>query len=55
MQMNIGLAIKKIRKTQSISQKELAESCGITPTFMCLIENGKKEISMKTLKLSLKN
>lgn len=49
--MNIGLVIRKIRKRQSLTQKELAESCYINQGFLCSIENGKREASVKTLKI----
>lgn len=40
--MNIGNAIKEIRKEKSLSQQQLAEAAGITQAAMSGIENGKK-------------
>ena len=36
--MDIGLAIKSLRKQKGISQKELAERCGISVNALCQIE-----------------
>lgn len=47
--MNIGLAIKSIRKKLSITQYELAEKCGISQTSLSQIETGVKRPSHKTL------
>jgi transcriptional regulator with XRE-family HTH domain len=46
--MNIGLAIKTIRKRLNIKQYELAISCGISHTSLCLIENAVKLPSHNT-------
>jgi XRE family transcriptional regulator, regulator of sulfur utilization len=47
--MNIGLAIKSIRKKLSITQQELAERCGITQTALSQIETGIKRPSHRTI------
>lgn len=36
--MNIGDAIRSIRKAKGITQKELAEKCGISANALCAIE-----------------
>jgi transcriptional regulator with XRE-family HTH domain len=47
--MNIGLAIKSIRKKLGIPQHELAEKCLISQSALSLIENGVKTPSQKTI------
>lgn len=37
--MDIGTAIKTLRKEKKISQKKLAEECGISVNALCQIEN----------------
>lgn len=37
--MNLGNAIKELRKIRGISQKELAERCSLSANAMCNIEN----------------
>lgn len=37
--MDIGTAIKKLRKEKKISQKTLAEECQISVNALCQIEN----------------
>lgn len=48
--MNIGSAIKSVRKQEGISQYELAEKCNISQTSLSQIENGVKRPSAKTMK-----
>lgn len=38
--MNVGKAIKELRKTQNLNQVELAEMAGITQAALSAIENG---------------
>ena len=38
--MDIGKAIKELRRVKHITQKELASRCGITPNALCNIEKG---------------
>ena len=47
--MNIGLAIKSIRKKLSITQYELADRCQLSQTSLSQIETGIKRPSQKTL------
>ncbi|MDE6139267.1 MAG: helix-turn-helix domain-containing protein, partial [Candidatus Gastranaerophilales bacterium] len=50
----LGENIKKLRKTRSLTQNELAELIGIEVKSMSLIETGKGFVSAKTLeKLAL--
>lgn len=36
--MNVGDAIKNIRKNKGLTQKELAQKCGLSANAMCAIE-----------------
>ena len=48
--MNIGEAIKKMRASVGLSQKELAERAGISATAVCNIEKGHSFPSKETIK-----
>ncbi|MEE1897282.1 helix-turn-helix transcriptional regulator [Flavobacterium rakeshii] len=48
--MDLGTAIKKIRKQRGQTQTEFANSCGITQTYLSQIENNNKEPNLSTLK-----
>jgi transcriptional regulator with XRE-family HTH domain len=47
--MNIGAAIKSIRKKLSITQYELAEKCDLSQTSLSQIETGIKRPSQRTI------
>ncbi len=47
--MNIGLAIKSIRKKLSITQYELADRCELSQTSLSQIETGVKRPSQRTI------
>jgi transcriptional regulator with XRE-family HTH domain len=47
--MNIGLAIKSIRKKLTITQYELAEKCELSQTSLSQIETGVKRPSQRTI------
>lgn len=47
--MDIGKAIQKIRKAQSLSQGELAKRCGLSQTSLSLIEKGQSRPSQRNL------
>lgn len=47
--MNIGLAIKSIRKKLNITQYELAEKCELSQTSLSQIETGVKRPSQRTI------
>ncbi len=48
--MNIGIAIKSIRRQIGITQHELADRCGISQTSLSQIENCVKRPSHRTIK-----
>lgn len=48
--MNIGYAIKSIRRQLGITQHDLAEKCTISQTSLSQIENGIKKPSTKTIR-----
>ncbi len=45
----LGNNVRKLRMAKNLSQFELAELCGISPTFLNHIENGKKWVSERTM------
>ncbi len=47
--MNIGFAIKSIRKKLAITQYELAEKCDLSQTSLSQIETGVKRPSQRTI------
>jgi transcriptional regulator with XRE-family HTH domain len=47
--MNIGLAIKSIRKKLAITQYDLAERCELSQTSLSQIETGVKRPSQRTI------
>lgn len=47
--MNIGKRIKEERLRLSITQKELAESASLSTSYICDIEVGRTNPSLKTL------
>lgn len=49
--MNIGTQIQKIRRKNNISQGQLAKDCGITQTYLSLIEHNKKDPNISLLKV----
>lgn len=50
MENNLGLKIKKLRKTQSLTLAELSGKAGISTSFLSQIENGKQAPTVVTLK-----
>lgn len=48
--MNIGIAIRSIRRQLGITQYELADRCNISQTSLSQIENGIKRPSTRTIK-----
>ncbi|MBS1772830.1 MAG: helix-turn-helix transcriptional regulator [Bacteroidetes bacterium] len=48
--MNIGLAIRSIRRQLDITQYQLADKCNISQTSLSQIENGVKRPSTRTIK-----
>lgn len=47
--MNIGDNLKKIRKEKGVKQTEFARSLNISQSYLSDLENGRKNISMKTV------
>ena len=47
---NLGQNIRKIRKKKGITQEKLTELAKIDPKSVIQIENGKRNLSLKTLK-----
>ena len=45
----IGKRVRCARKEKKVTQEELAEHCGCTPTHICNIENGKIGVSLELL------
>lgn len=41
--MTLGEVIVKLRKSAGLNQLELAESCGLSQTYLSHIENGKRQ------------
>ncbi|PTI88139.1 helix-turn-helix domain-containing protein [Staphylococcus simulans] len=48
--MKFGQNIKQIRKRMNMSQKELATKMEISQSYLSDIENGRKNLSIKTVK-----
>ncbi|TRZ41674.1 helix-turn-helix domain-containing protein [Robertkochia solimangrovi] len=48
--MDLGKVIKLLRKKQGLNQKELASRCGLSQTYLSLIEGNRKEPNLATLK-----
>lgn len=48
--MNIGNAIKELRKQKGFKQNNFAEMCGLSQSYLSLIEKGKKEPTLGLLK-----
>lgn len=53
--MKIGSIIKAERKKRRLSQNQLAARCGITVTYLSLIENDKKEPTVSLLRTIAEN
>lgn len=47
--MNIGQAIRTLRKNELMNQEEFSSSVGITQSYLSLIEKGHKKPSMEVL------
>jgi len=48
--MTVSLNIKTFRKIANISQEDLAEKTGLTRNYLALIESGKRQPSLSTLR-----
>lgn len=49
--MNLGLAIKNIRKQKGFKQNKFAELCHITQSYLSQIENNAKDPNLSTLRI----
>jgi len=49
--MDLGKIIKDTRRKKGFKQIDLAEKCGITPSYLSQIENNQKEPNLATLKI----
>lgn len=45
----LGLRIRNARKEKNLTQDSLAEKTGLTGSYISMIENGKKDIGLKSL------
>ena len=45
----IGKRVRDARKAKKVTQEELSEHCGCTPTHICNLENGKIGVSLELL------
>ena len=49
IQINLGLRLKKQRIDKGFSQAKLSKSIGISPSYLNLIESGKRKIPLSLL------
>ena len=49
LQVEIGKRIRAYRTQQSLSQEELAEKCGLHPTYIGQIERGEKNATLESV------
>ena len=47
--MNVGAAIKILRKRKGITQKDLAQMCGLSANALCSIENSESFPSKESI------
>ena len=47
--IHLGKIIRRLRIEREISQHELAQSAGVTPSFLSLIENERRRPSLRIL------
>lgn len=45
----LGAKIRRLRKDLGLSQETLAERVGVSPVYICMIENGKRTMSLALL------
>lgn len=53
--INFGQRIKSLRKLNGYSQEKLAELTGFHRTYIGLVENGKRNISIKNIEIFAKS
>ena len=49
--LELGEKIRYLRKQAGMTQKQLAEKAGLTPRTICLVECGKRGLTLKTADL----
>lgn len=47
--VRFGQAVRNIRRSQGISQEELAERCGLHRTYISDVELGKRNVSLENI------
>lgn len=45
----LGAKIRRLRKDLGLNQEALAERVGVSPVYICMIENGKRTMSLALL------
>lgn len=45
----LGVMLQELRKSKGLTQKQLAEKCGTTKTYISRIENNASDIRLSTL------
>lgn len=45
----LGARIKQVRLNKGLTQEKLSEMCGLSLTYLGVIENGHKKLSVRTL------
>lgn len=48
--IRLGKAIRRIRQEREVSQQELARSAELTPSFLSLVENDRRQPSLSVLR-----
>jgi len=48
--ISIGKTIKRLRIEREISQQDLAKDAGLTPSFLSLVENGRRQPSLVVIR-----
>lgn len=49
IECRVGNKIKQLRIKRKLSQEELAFNCGLSKNYICDVENGKRNISIKSV------
>lgn len=48
--MNYGRAVRIVRSARKLTQSQVAESSGLSPAYISLVESGDRQPSIKALK-----
>lgn len=46
----LGETIRRLRRARGLSIDELCSGCGLSPTYACSVEHGKRDVSFSTLR-----